>query len=954
MLDTTPPWARPGAGAAPARARRAGGVPGRPEPLPRPRYFVWFTPALGLLLGGYLFFSKSFAYLHVPGTPVFVGEIVLAIGLAEALRIPSPWRHLLNRAPALRVVLALFAVCLVRLSSDYPAYGLDAIRDASIAYYGLFALLAAAAVVCEPTFVPRLLGWYRRVLPAFLLWAPVAVLMANVGALSGVTVPGTDTAINSFKTGDFGVQIAAAVAFLWLERPRTEGGRSGSLSTTVALSLVGLLGLFTCFTQSRGGFLAGGATLLVVAASLSPGRRGRLAVPIAAGLATIALLALLFDVRFTTSNREVSLQQVVANTLSIFHSGNSSSENLSGTVEWREQFWRRIRIEMLTTGAWRTGLGFGPVLGVRFGDDRLTDAAPLRSAHNSHLTIFARTGVMGLGIWALLWLVWCARLHRWIRRRRGGVRDPDGAIAGWLLAAAVGMLVNAYFDPSLEGPQACIWLYVIVGVGAALTRSQRPLSAPGLRGGIESRMVDPGPVHWKRTAERANGRPDRRAASPSPPAGASRWSLGRATGLARRLQGVAVRLGWAVADQGITSLTNFLVGVFVARSLGPTEFGAFSVAFATYQIGLNASRGLATDPLLVRYSDAKLADWRRAVAGSTGMAIAVGIVGGAACAGLGIVMSGPTGLAFVALGITLPSLLLQDSWRFAFFSAGKAGHAFANDVLRAVVLLALLGLVVASGRSSEFWFMLAWGASATAACVAGAAQARLLPRVRLAAEWLRRHRDLCSRYLAENLTITGGTQLKFYGAAAVAGLAVVGALRAAELLFGAVYVVTQGLGLMAVPEAVRLLRRSTSKLRQFSLLISALAGGGAIACGAVLLVVPDSLGERVLHDSWAPAANLIVPTTVFVAAFGVQMGAWAGLRALAAASRSLTSQGVGSVISLVGVLIGAAAAGTTGAAWGIAVAAVLSTTFWWWQFRLGLRAFQAQDRPEEAAQTSSA
>jgi hypothetical protein len=50
---------------------------------------LWFTPALGLLLWGYLF-NKTFAYVHVPGTPVFVGEIVLAISIVEVLRPPAP------------------------------------------------------------------------------------------------------------------------------------------------------------------------------------------------------------------------------------------------------------------------------------------------------------------------------------------------------------------------------------------------------------------------------------------------------------------------------------------------------------------------------------------------------------------------------------------------------------------------------------------------------------------------------------------------------------------------------------------------------------------------------------------------------------------------------------------------------------------------------------------------
>ena len=52
---------------------------------------------------------------------------------------------------------------------------------------------------------------------------------------------------------------------------------------------------------------------------------------------------------------------------------------------------------------------------------------------------------------------------------------------------------------------------------------------------------------------------------------------------------IARRAGWGVADQALSSLTNFAVGVFVARQLGPTEFGAFSLAFATYLLALNAS-----------------------------------------------------------------------------------------------------------------------------------------------------------------------------------------------------------------------------------------------------------------------------------------------------------------------------------------------------------------------------
>src|SRR4029453_9730633 len=116
-----------------------------------------------------------------------------------------------------------------------------------------------------------------------------------------------------------------------------------------------------------------------------------------------------------------------------------------------------------------------------------------------------------------------------------------------------------------------------------------------------------------------------------------------------------VRLvGWGVADQALSSLTNFAVGIYIARSLATEDFGAFSLVFATYVLALNASRGLATDPLVVRYSGADVTSWRRVVAKSAGVAITVGLVAGACCVVVGLLLAGSTRAAFVALGITLP------------------------------------------------------------------------------------------------------------------------------------------------------------------------------------------------------------------------------------------------------------------------------------------------------------
>jgi O-antigen/teichoic acid export membrane protein len=75
--------------------------------------------------------------------------------------------------------------------------------------------------------------------------------------------------------------------------------------------------------------------------------------------------------------------------------------------------------------------------------------------------------------------------------------------------------------------------------------------------------------------------------------------------IARRdVSKTAGRLGWGVADQAVGSASNFALSLYVAREFGPRAFGAFSLAFVTFTVFLNASRGTATDPLMVRYSGA--------------------------------------------------------------------------------------------------------------------------------------------------------------------------------------------------------------------------------------------------------------------------------------------------------------------------------------------------------------
>ena len=46
------------------------------------------------------------------------------------------------------------------------------------------------------------------------------------------------------------------------------------------------------------------------------------------------------------------------------------------------------------------------------------------------------------------------------------------------VVGAVAILVNAYFDPTLESPQVAIWLWTIVGIGLGLAAIARLATKP--------------------------------------------------------------------------------------------------------------------------------------------------------------------------------------------------------------------------------------------------------------------------------------------------------------------------------------------------------------------------------------------------------------------------------------------------------------------------------------------
>jgi O-antigen/teichoic acid export membrane protein len=390
-----------------------------------------------------------------------------------------------------------------------------------------------------------------------------------------------------------------------------------------------------------------------------------------------------------------------------------------------------------------------------------------------------------------------------------------------------------------------------------------------------------------------------------------------------------------MTDQALSSLTNAALAILVARSVSSTAFGAFSVALITFSFVIGISRAVITEPLVIRFSAAEPRALVAAVRQAAGAALLFGAAAGSVCALVGVLLpTGQAGTALLALSVSLPGLLVQDTWRFGFFAAGRPGAATVNDLVWAVVQFALVGALLTSGRDSVLLITLAWGAAALVAAVVGCVQLRALPAPRAARAWLRSSPALSARLGADYVLNMGSVNLAMYLVGVVVGLAAVGALRAAQVLLGPLHLAFSGLSSFVLPVFSR---RAADRQ---TLNVPALAASGSAALVAVvwvlgLLLLPQSVGVQLLGDSWSGARAVLLPSGIVMIAIAAAMGASLGLKALRRADLLLVVTAVQAPL-IVGLgLLGAYQAGARGAAIGFAVAQIIGAVLSWLAFRRG-------------------
>jgi hypothetical protein len=427
-------------------------------------------------MAGYLFFDRAFAWIHVPGTPAFVGELVIGYGILTMFAVHPRLSVAFGLTSSFKALVAYMAWGSLLLVMAIPTYGLDAVRDAALWYYGIIAIFIFVLAWSRPTRVVRWLELFGKAIPYMLIWFPVAVILDSVFRDRVPHIPDSFIPVTAHRVGNMAVMAAAGVGFLWLVDRDSE---MYSERQRVGLTALGTIVIVFAGMKNRGGFLAAAAALAIAMVFMRR-KRSEITIIMIGAVVTLLTIGLLGNVKIGLfgDDREVSVEQLLQNISSIVDS-SSGGKRQEETITWRLQIWTRV-LDEVSTDFPLTGFGPGPDLGEHFGISGDGDV-PLRNPHNSHVGVLARSGFVGVTLWVVIWLVWAAELLNTRRRLLARWRRREAGVVVWLIVTCVAILTNAIFDPALEGPQVAWWLWGALGLGIVIMVLERTGRLPDLQ-----------------------------------------------------------------------------------------------------------------------------------------------------------------------------------------------------------------------------------------------------------------------------------------------------------------------------------------------------------------------------------------------------------------------------------------------------------------------------------------
>jgi hypothetical protein len=409
----------------------------------------------GLVLLGYLIGNRGFAQLSMPRVPLLPGEIALAFGLAVAC-----WRIARDKVAPVRrdslnawVLLWLIA-CSARLPFDIRAHGFVALRDFALVYYALFFFLAQGWHV-----LPKARSFLEGCLTIGLALTPPITLAFNrwPDVMTELTLAGVPVI---FVKGDVATSFMAAGVFWFGSRYARDRNGWWLVPFIVCTS-----GVVTGNSRAATVALLAGLFALPV---LWEKRLTR----VFATLAAFAALCLLAEAGLARSQGSPStafrMYESIRSVIDFSGSVTPSTDNLGDKPDnnrFRLVWWGAV-IAQTREESPLVGLGFGRDLAAEFVRRYYADTSDefnTRSPHSFVVTVFARTGLIGLVCFG--GIIGAVGVRSWWAAR---TNQDSGTGASWLAPAVI--FIAACFGVILEGPMGAILFWTLLGLANAGTR----------------------------------------------------------------------------------------------------------------------------------------------------------------------------------------------------------------------------------------------------------------------------------------------------------------------------------------------------------------------------------------------------------------------------------------------------------------------------------------------------
>jgi hypothetical protein len=432
----------------------------------RPAYWAVVREEGKAALAGYIILNYGFSNFAPPGSPFAIGYL-LSYGALSLAVLSNPSRtKVAFREPAIWWCGGLLGLSILHLVADLPRYGLYAIRDATLTFEMAFLLLGFFwGIQKTRVHFLRALAFvflFNLIYAGFYPWAShLQAISPKSGVFRQVALLGSYSHTALF--------LLVGALFFWL-LGRAIGWPKWVLTITGMLQIGGLLIL-----QSRAIYIT---ALLSVAVLFLLGdiRKGiKSTALIGSGVLLLTGILTIFGMNLQGRIGPVNLAFIIEHFQSIFlRPGNP----LVGSTQWHLALIPEI-IGRVTSSPWRLiiGEGFGePLI-----DFIVAGGVAVRQPHNTHLSVLARLGLVGLVFWILFLVRVGTILVRCARRGPRGTFEHNLWL--WLLLFFVSGLAFTTFQPWLEFPYGAIPFYTIIGFGLGLFHKNASGSQPLLAAG---------------------------------------------------------------------------------------------------------------------------------------------------------------------------------------------------------------------------------------------------------------------------------------------------------------------------------------------------------------------------------------------------------------------------------------------------------------------------------------